>query len=270
MNYAQLADLQDLTNRMSACYPALNSNNLDIPDLKFSFLNNVTIVRDDLICGGTKSRFAAKILPPQYQEYVYVSPLYGGGQIALAFAVKQINQYRYRALASQAIIFVKDTSELKPYTQMAQNLGATIYATNNPSQDAQQYVNQSPATRLLVPSGFYSEAALQEIQHLGQQVKSLFGQFDEVWTAVGSGALIKGLQRAQLGQQYFGVCVFQICPDIGKAHSIFPDQPFDQPVHERDAPPFPSASRYDAKIFKYVFASAQANPNKKILAWNVM
>ena len=57
---------------------------------RFSFRpdQEIVVIRDDLLCGGTKSRvaypFIENLVSKGYKEFVYVSPWYGGAQIALA------------------------------------------------------------------------------------------------------------------------------------------------------------------------------------------
>ena len=50
------------------------------------------MLRDDLLLGGTKSRFIEKLLNKEKDGYVYASPVYGGFQIALAGVCKKINK----------------------------------------------------------------------------------------------------------------------------------------------------------------------------------
>ena len=39
--------------------------------------NNVYVLRDDLLPGGSKSILMNHILDPNYDEYIYASPVYG-------------------------------------------------------------------------------------------------------------------------------------------------------------------------------------------------
>jgi len=85
----------------------------------------------------------------------------------------------------------------------------------------------------------------------------------EVWCAVGSGTLIRGLQKSGIGKSYHGVCIFGRVPDIGEANAIIHPQKDIEPVDI--IPPYPSAMFYDAKVYQYV-----KGREGKILIWNVI
>lgn len=46
--------------------------------------NGVSVLRDDLLPGGTKACFIGELLAPSFACHVYASPVYGAFQIALA------------------------------------------------------------------------------------------------------------------------------------------------------------------------------------------
>ena len=51
-------------------------------------IDNLLVVRDDLLPGGTKRR-ALPVLMKGKSEYVYASPVYGYGQVALAHVARE-------------------------------------------------------------------------------------------------------------------------------------------------------------------------------------
>ena len=73
----------------------MKSNNITLDIYK-----NITVLRDDLLVGGTKSRFLHLLLDPHKEGYVYASPVYGGFQIALSGVANNINK--------KAIIFTPE------------------------------------------------------------------------------------------------------------------------------------------------------------------
>jgi hypothetical protein len=223
---------QDLEHRIAVCQntPVTNPNNFPFIIEQYSFRPDQTIyvVRDDLICGGTKSRAAYEFLKEnrQYQEYVYITPWYGGAQIALPWLLKVLEQED--GIKRQATI-VMDTylaglleeppvSKLPPYTALAKFYGANIIELN-PSIEkfawAEKYCRDNQA--LFIEPGFNYPQVMDKIASLSQQIKSQYGRFDECWSAVGSGTLIRGLQAADLANSYHGVCIFEQCPPIGQA-----------------------------------------------------
>lgn len=54
--------------------------------------NNIYVLRDDLLMGGTKSVLLSSLNEPNITEYVYASPVYGGFQIALSMYCKSVNK----------------------------------------------------------------------------------------------------------------------------------------------------------------------------------
>jgi hypothetical protein len=82
-------DWDDYLHRQEVC----NMSTLALPDgsvVHYQQVDNVTVIRDDLRCGGTKSRYLARVLPKQYSAYLYTTAWWGG-QNALALAVKELN-----------------------------------------------------------------------------------------------------------------------------------------------------------------------------------
>ncbi len=80
--------------------------------------DEIVVVRDDLVAGGTKRRVLPSILIGA-DEFVYASPAYGYAQIALA--------YSCAALGRQATIFTAKRRVLHLRTQEARRAGALFW-----------------------------------------------------------------------------------------------------------------------------------------------
>lgn len=281
----------DLDHRLRACRrtPLIQPNNftLDVEHHKCGQLD-ITVVRDDILCGGTKSRVLYPYLiesglADKYNEFVYVSPWYGGAQIALAWTCALLTQERKKPY--QAILFIEappglettifdgassdvNDPRIPSYTKVALSYGAKVVFVPQGSEylRAKRYCKIKKAH--LLPPGFNVPYVVDVISILGQEIISRYGYFDECWAAVGSGALISGLQKSNLAKEYYGVCVFQTCPDIGKAVPIIPEISFKQTYTWDTFPPFPSTLRYDAKVWKYL--QERSLEKKRVLFWNVM
>lgn len=76
--------------------------------------DGILVVRDDLIPGGTKSRYFIHLFA-KHDEIVYASTTWGGAQIALAHSARLMNK--------RATLFVAKRNELHPRTIEAQNIG---------------------------------------------------------------------------------------------------------------------------------------------------
>ena len=90
---------------------------MPIPDPVVQLIDNIYVVRDDFIPGGTKRCFADKLIR-NHQEVVYASPAYGGAQIAIAHAAKECN--------AKATIFCAKRNKPHPRTIEAFKAGAKI------------------------------------------------------------------------------------------------------------------------------------------------
>jgi cysteine synthase len=79
--------------------------------------DGILVVRDDYIPGGTKRRFSDQLIKG-YREVVYTSPVYGGAQIALAHAGKEVGV--------KVTIFCAKRKTPHARTLEAKRAGATI------------------------------------------------------------------------------------------------------------------------------------------------
>lgn len=232
----------------------------------------VTIVRDDLVCGGTKSRFVPALLQdyPHATEFVYASSWYDGAQIALAAGLRRVHTARATIVTAD---WKKGGGQDMPLmTRVAQEAGAHIVTA--PSEEAtydvaRQYVAAEPERRVLVPSGFDTPRVRQALTSVARQVLEQVrdGQpWDVCYSVCGSGTLQRCLQSAGVAKAYVAVGVVPgQRPDIGQARYIAPSQALADPVSNLDAPPFPSAIYYDAKAWSFV-----RGQRGHVLFWNVM
>lgn len=263
----QLSMKYDYLNRKHAC---INPSIIPIQTQTLSFIpdQSITVVRDDLLCGGTKSRLLLPLLDRSYDEYVYHTLWYGGLQIALIWTINLINQQSPHVPKRVTILTPDPYPESeKAYTKFARELGATIIYIPNTVDEyhfVRSYMNtRDGVKRYLVPSRFKIPIAIDLLSDIASNLLDSHGQFDEVWCCVGSGCLINALQKSGIGKTYYGLCVFGTIPDIHDAIPILPSISIYQPCHS--IPPFPSSSHYDAKVFDYI----KTRPGK-ILFWNVM
>ncbi len=296
-------DDKEYKNRLKICEDENPLNPEHFHKLNFnepynlSIGTTITVFDDSKLCGGTKSRFLSTVLRQprfiKYREYIYVSSPYGGAQIALAVAIRQINTDTKGGETKRAIIFVDKQQEHEPapfvkilkYIKVITDKTALenkteldwieIYYETDPKKAAINYQKLS-TERILLNPGFNYEETLEEIKELGDRIKKYRKEqgkkipFDEIWVATGSGTLVTGLQRSEgLGIDFFAVTVIGETKNVGNANRIrhYRKQKFEIPVSDENAPPFLSASRYDAKVWEHVKNRENAG---NILVWNVM
>lgn len=232
--------------------------------------NGITVLRDDLLEGGTKTRFLDKILDPEKKGYVYASPAYGGFQIALASVAKR--------LGKRAIVMVAKRKNLHPYTKKARELGANIIEVDHGYLSNVQAKARKTAEQFnyqyLEWGADYPEARRSIAETMRAITKKLGKEPDEVWCAVGSGTLFRGIctgtNKAKVKGVQVGADFEGLKPD--RAEIIKYHLPFEKEAETK--PPFNSTANYDAKAWEYCLKAQNQETNqhngKTILFWNVL
>jgi hypothetical protein len=225
----------------------------------------IYVVRDDMIDGGSKSRFVQQLIKESPEtEMVYgSSPASGYAQISLA---KVCAHY-----GKKAVLFMakRNKQNFHPYQLKALQYGAIINMVENgmltvTEKRARDYVDEDTSTRKLFPIGFFDIKVLYSIRDVAL---SLPIKPTEVWTVGSSGALTRGLQLAWPDAEFNCVSVGHKMgqKELGRAKMYKCEIPFDKSVSPEDAPPFPSVPTYDAKAWKFI--KQYAKPGA--LFWNV-
>ena len=221
----------------------------------------IRVVRDDLLGGGSKIRFADYLIQsqPEIEEWVYgSSPATGYAQISLS--------YLCRKYGKKAVIFMAERAwdKLHDYQIEALNVGADMKWVPNgmlsvTEKRARDYVEQDPKVRRLLPIGFHHDTVIASIVRVALSIDV---RPNEVWTVGSSGTLTRGLQLAWPDADFHCVTVGHK-GDYGRAKTYKCEIPFNKPA--KLEPPFPSAITYDAKAWEYI--KQHASPGA--LFWNV-
>ncbi len=271
----------DFNNRLTPCLETPMVN-LDSRPLQIDRYTNrpdqeLFVVRDDFLCGGTKSRVSYDFLKhhAQYREYVYISPWYGGAQIALPWLLRLLDREQPLPTGPRKATIIIDQYtlgwvdpqwRLPPFGLLGECYGANfieIPIGEDKFRFAEEYAQDEGA--LLIKAGFDYPEVVSKIADYAKTIKDTYGEFDEAWVATGSGTMIRGLQQGGIAKNYYAVCIFNHCPDIGEATGIIHNQGHNDAIPLEEAPPYQSTLRYDSKVWPYV----KDRPGK-ILIWNVM
>ena len=233
---------------------------MPIPDPVVQLIDNIYVVRDDFIPGGTKRCFADKLIR-NHQEVVYASPAYGGAQIAIAHAAKECN--------AKATIFCAKRNKPHPRTIEAFKAGAKIVQVpsgylSNVKAKAKAYCEKTGAT--LLPFGLETNIAFDAIAQRARLAQQQTGPLDEVWSVAGSGVLTRGLQLGIKAPSFHAVQIGRTLKpqDVKEAKIYIHSLDFSQDAKLN--PPFPSCSNYDAKAWEFVKKYSKG----RVLFWNVM
>lgn len=225
--------------------------------------NGVHVLRDDLLPGGTKSTFLPYLMDMTKEYFVYASPVYGGMQIALAHCCK--------AIGKQAVIFCAKRKKPHANSLLAKDAGALVYQIpygylTHCQQKAREFTAKHSAQ--LIEFGADYPQAVDAIAARMRLVSSQLGREpDEIFCAVGSGTLLKGIIKgtdtAKITGVQVGAAVDNPKPDrvtILKHH-----QPFEKIA--RIEAPFPSCGNYDRKAWEYCLKHKK---KESVLFWNVL
>lgn len=225
----------------------------DIRDISVESCEGTMVVRDDRYPGGTKARCLTLFIRPEFNEYVYASPVQGYAQVALAYCAIRAGV--------KATVFCAARKKRHARTAEAHRVGATIVEVspgylNVVQARAKDYCHQTGA--FLIPWG----CDVPEFTAALSQVAAAIPQPKEVWTAAGSGVLTRALQLAWPDAAFFAVRVGAE-PNAGRAKVFMAPEKFDDDA--KYPPPFPSCSNYDAKV--WAIMRRYASPGA--LFWNV-
>lgn len=230
-----------------------------LPEPKTQMYNGIHVVRDDLVPGGTKLRYLMDIFN-YYDEVVYATPAFGGAQLALAYGAKMQGK--------RVTLFVAKRKKPHERTLEAKQAGARVFQVPNGflkvvQARAKKYARDKGAHYLNF--GGDDESTIQRIGNAAEIVNRNHGPFDEVWSASGSGVLMRGLQRGIEAKRF---CSVQVGRDIkgkvDKAEII--DNPLAFEKELKEQAPFPACPNYDRKAWK----ACKEQSKGKVLFWNVL
>lgn len=230
-------------------------------------IKNIIIVRDDLLCGGTKSRLL-QLLPQDADKYVYVGNVYGGMSLALA------SRFGSKVVIIVEVISPARKGELGPLARVAQRLGASFIWTTDVSRSIREMKYEQLATKeriYWVPNGLDLPEVRTALKHIGNQVATEMTTFDVAFIPAASGTLVRGFQQSHLAKKYIAIAIAGGRTQVGlDALQIVHPQKVSEPNPINKMPPYPSTMFYDAKVWPYALAYAQTHPFERVVIWNVL
>lgn len=220
----------------------------------------VHVLRDDLLPGGTKSVLMPAIVG-EAEEYVYASPVYGAFQIALAVYCAQHGK--------KATIFCAKRAEKHENTIITLNNGGNVIEVPHGylsvvEKKAREYCDRTGAQKIVF--GGKDEKFINIIaKRMRQVIKELGFEPDEVWCAVGSGALVEGILKGTKTAKVHGVAVGAGYTNNHKRLTLYKyPKPFDKPSNYQMQ--FRSMPNYDLKAWEFcMYHKGKGN----VLFWNV-
>ena len=249
----------------------------DPNNFRYHTHGNITIIRDDMFCGGTKARFLGNSLDLAYIEYVYISSLNDPDQLAFCHAMRQLEYKGHKG--KTGVIFMRNMGRFEslsqfPYIRLGKSMGIR-YIFVGPKDDlyekASSYCDADSDNRCLLKYGLDIQEASDNLVIAMKALKQKFHHFDECWSVINSGTLTRCLQKAGFADAYKAVSVIGIIQDIdlcGDAQVILHKQKHNEMIYDKHSPPFMSCPYSDAKVWQHVLSEAKQNPAKNYLFWN--
>lgn len=225
--------------------------------------NGVTVLRDDLLPGGTKSVFLDMIVDPKKHFIVYASPVYGGMQIALA-------AYCHR-VGKQAVIFCAKRNKPHSNSLKAKEAGAIVYQVphgylSHCQKSAKEFSEKNNG-QLIKFGGDYPVAIDAIANRMLQVISQLGHEPEEIFCAAGSGTLLKGIIK---GTRTSKITAVQVGAELtiqqnDRVSIVKHHKPFE--YESKYKAPFPSCANYDLKAWE---ACMKLKTSDNVLFWNVL
>jgi hypothetical protein len=217
------------------------------------------VVRDDLLPGGTKSRFLPSLLAGSH-EVVYAGPPWGGAAVGIAAHGKE--------MGIAVTLFYPARKTLVARQRLAESQGARLklirpgYLSVLKAR-AREYCEVHGA-RMLAWGLPQVEAKLAADLARFQMPPDV----TEIWVAAGSGTVMRAVKRAWPERAVNGVEVGHRLSDAERAGCRVFTHPLDFEQRTTAKVPFNSCRHYDAKAWE--MANAMLGPRAVPLFWNVM
>jgi hypothetical protein len=236
-----------------------------LPDIVVKKHEGVNVVREDLVLkGGTKSR-AAEFLISQIPKktLVYVVPRVGHAGVAI---MELANLY-----GKEVIFFMPACNTISDNQASIISMGpkkvefARIAAMPNLNYIAAKYAFQN--NYCFLPFGLNHPHTIAGFVRSCKNILDNYDEPEEMWSAVSTGVLTRGIQIGFPNALMKGVAVARNMKkgELGRTDIISEPLPFLSKEKTKNLPPFDSVPSYDAKVWKYV----PKNTNRNVWFWNV-
>jgi len=207
------------------------------------------VVRDDLMA-GSKARFGDYFMSQVKEDtIVYVCPRKGLAGLAVLNLAKRYNK--------RVVLFVPSSKRISDHQAVCIERGAIpkfrrIAAMPNLNKLAKGYAEDIGG--FFVPLGLYHPLVVAGVVRVADNIAKVYGEPKEVWCAISTGVLSRGLQIGWPNAKFYSVAVARNLKagELGRSNIISDPLPFLRSEKTEWWPPFPSVWNYDAKVWKYM------------------
>ena len=127
-----------------------------------------------------------------------------------------------------------------------------IAAMPNLNKMAKEYADNTAG--YFVPLGLYHPLVVAGVVRVADNLTKKYGEPSEVWCAISTGVLSRGLQIGWPNAKFYSVAVARNLKagELGRSNVISDPFPFLKNERSDRMPPFPTVNNYDAKVWKYM------------------
>lgn len=207
------------------------------------------VVRDDYMV-GSKCRFGDYLMSTVKEDtIVYVQPRKGLAGVSILEAAKRYNK--------RVVLFMPASKRISDHQACCIERGAIpkfrrIAAMPNLNKMAKEYAEQVGG--FFVPLGLYHPLVIAGVVRVADNITKAYGEPNEVWCAISTGVLSRGLQIGWPNAKFYSVAVARNLKagELGRSDVISDPLPFLKNEKKEWWPPFPTVWNYDAKVWKYM------------------
>ena len=207
------------------------------------------VVRDDLIV-GSKARFGDYLISQVKEDtIVYVQPRKGLAGVSILDAAKRYGK--------KVVLFMPSSKVISDHQAVCIERGAVpkfrrIAAMPNLNKMAKEYAEETGG--FFVPLGLYHPLVVAGVVRVAENLTQKYGEPEEVWCAISTGVLSRGLQIGWPNAKFYSVAVARNLKygELGRSDVVADPLPFLRNEKKEWWPPFNTVYNYDAKVLKYM------------------
>lgn len=208
------------------------------------------VVREDLNpLGGTKGRLGELLMSTIKTDTItYVAPRQGHAPAALAILAKRYNK--------RLVLFAPARQEASVHQMHAMELGAEMRwvrsaAMPNLNREAKAWAERNNAT--FFPFGLKHPLVTAVMAKVCDDYMKKHGEPKEVWTAISTGVMTRGMQVGWPTASFHSVAVARNLKAGEAGRSTIYSHPYEFGRSEDvEVAPFPSVKTYDLKVLRFM------------------
>ena len=209
-----------------------------------------SVVREDLNpLGGTKGRLGELLMSTLKTDTItYVAPRQGHAPAALALLAQRYNK--------RLVLFAPARKEASVHQMHAMELGAEMRwvrsaAMPNLNREAKAWADRNNAT--FFPFGLKHPLVTAVMTRVCDDYMKKHGEPKEVWTAISTGVMTRGMQVGWPTAKFNSVAVARNLKKGEAGRSTIYSHPYEFGRGEdQEVAPFPTVTTYDLKVLRFM------------------